>query len=357
VDGHMQETFQITLANLIRSSVPAMLVEFEAALQSVDSPLLKDELSRTQVLAHAREIVEKTAQEIGGPAAGVHYSLARDIGATRAVTGVHPNESLRASDQLFRAAIRCLSERATGPDAARQITVTALTMHEVLARALRTAADSYVSVLLNRVHQAQVEERRRISRELHDHIGHGVAIAQRDLELFEIHKETDPTRASGRVQSARRGLTETMEAVRQAISDLRLVEPLESLEKALKLFLEASADSDMVRHVEVNGDETWAPTETVEEVFLIIRESLRNTIAHASAHRVLVRIDISPDELRAAVADDGRGFDPAVGRPGGTGLLSMRERAALLGGTLTLSSMPGRGTHIELRVPLTGGGR
>ena len=354
MDEH-QETFQTTLAELIRESVPAIQVEFEAALLSVDSPLLKDELSRTQVMAHAREIVEKTAQEIGGPAGGARYSLARDIGATRAVSGVHPNESLRAADLLFGAAVRSMASRFTGPDAARQVTVSSVTLHEVLARALRTAADSYVSVLLNRVHQAQVEERRRISRELHDHIGHGVAIAQRDLELFEIHRESDPERAFNRILNARRGLTDTMEAVRQAISDLRLVEPLESLEKALKLFLEASADPELVRHVEVNGDETWAPPETVEEIFLIIRESLRNTLAHADARQVLVRIDISPDELRATVVDDGRGFDPAVGRRGGTGLLSMRERAALLGGTLGLTSMPGRGTHVDLRVPLTGG--
>jgi signal transduction histidine kinase len=317
--------------------------------------LLKDELSRAQVLAHAREIAEKTAQEISGQEPAVHDMLARDIGATRAATGIHPNESLRASDLLFGAVVRSLAARLTGPDAARQITTTALTLHEVLARALRAAADSYVSVLLNRVHQAQVEERRRISRELHDHIGNGVAIAQRDLELFEIHREADPERAFTRVQHARRGLTETMEAVRQAISDLRLVEPLESLEKALKLFLESSADPDLIRHVEVNGDETWAPPGTIEETFLIVREALRNTIAHADARQILVRIDISPDELRASVVDDGHGFDPAVGRRGGTGLLSMRERAALLSGTLMLNSVPGQGTHVELRVPLTGG--
>ena len=352
----MQETFRTTLANLIIEAMPAILVEFEAALRSVDSPLLEDELSRTQVLAHVREIVEKTAQEIVGQEdSGIHHRLARDIGATRAATGVHPNESLRAADLLFGAAIRALSTRIDGARGAEQLGLVAVTLHKVLARRLRTAADSYVSVLLNRVHQAQVEERRRISRELHDHIGHGIAVAQRNLELFDIFLQDDPDRARARVQTARQGLTDTMDAVRQAISDLRLVEPLESLEKALKLFLESSADPELERYVEVNGDEAWAPTGTIEETFLILRESLRNTIAHAGAHRVLVRIDISPDELRASVVDDGRGFDPAVGRHGGTGLLSMRERAALLNGSLMLTSTPGRGTHVELFVPLTGG--
>jgi signal transduction histidine kinase len=352
----MRETFRTTLANHIAAALPDILAEFEAALRSTDSPLLKDELSRRQVLSHVTEIVEKTAQEIGGGDGGVvPYGLARDIGAARAVAGIHPNESLRASDLLFGVVVQHLSGRLTGEDAGAQIALVAVTVHKVLARALRAAADSYVSVLLNRVHQAQLEERRRISRELHDHIGHGVAIARRNLELYEIYRPDDPDRALARVQTAKRGLTDTMEAVRRAISDLRLVEPLESLEKALKLFLESSPSPEQVRHVEVNGDESWAPTATIEEAFLIIRESLRNTLTHADAQEVLVRIDISPDELRASVVDNGRGFDPSAGSGGGTGLLSMRERATLLGGSLMLTSFPGRGTHVELRVPLTGG--
>lgn len=310
---------------------------------------MKDELARTQVLAHAREIVEKTAQEIGGRQPQMHHTLPREIGVSRAMSGVHPSESLRAADLLFGVVVSWVTSSGA---ATREVTTTALTLHDVLARNLRVAADSYIGVLLNRVHQAQVEERRRISRELHDQIGHGIGVAQRDLELFEIYRETQPDRAMARVQAARRVLTDSLEAVRRAISDLRLVEPMESLEKALRLFLEDSADPEMVRHVEVNGDEAWAPTETIEEVFLITREALRNIIAHAGASQVLVRIDISPAELRASVADNGRGFDTRT--CSGTGLLSMRERAGLLGGAFNLRSAPGRGTLVELRVPLGG---
>jgi signal transduction histidine kinase len=359
VDEHLQERFQTALPHVIRASVPAVLAEFEAALLATHSPLLQDDLSRTQVLAHAREIVEKAAQEISDPEQqAVHYSLARDIGATRAAAGVHPSESLRASDILFGVVIRRLHAELSGSGgehAAQEVTLAAVTLHEVLARALRAAADSYVGVLLNRVHQAQIEERQRVSRELHDRIGHGIGVAQRDLELYEIYRLKDPDRAFEYVQTALRVLTDTLDVVRQVISDLRLVEPMESLEKAIKLFLDSSAGPDLARHVEVNGDEAWAPIETIAEAFVIIRESLRNTIAHAKAGQVRVRVDIAPDELRALVVDDGQGFDPSSGRPGGTGLLSMRERAALLGGGLTLNSKPGRGTHVELWVPLTGG--
>jgi signal transduction histidine kinase len=352
----MQETFRTALAESIMAALPDIISEFEAALRSAGSPLIKRESTRTEILSHAREIVRKTAEEIGagGPEV-VSIGLARDIGAARAAAGIHANESLRASDLLFAAAVRHLSGRLDGHGATEQLALVSVTLHDVLAQTLRAAADSYISVLLNRVHQAQLEERRRISRELHDRIGHGVAVAQRDLELYEVYRVADPDRALARMQTAKRGLTGTMEAVRQAISDLRLVEPLESLEKAITLFLESSAGHDLVRHIEVNGDETWAPPATIEEVFLVIRESLRNILTHADAHEILVHIDISPDELWASVVDDGVGFDPAAGGSGGTGLLSMRERATLLGGTLQLTSVPGRGTQVELRVPLTGG--
>jgi signal transduction histidine kinase len=355
VDDRLRGAFLIEVANLLTASVPAILEEFEQTLRSVGSQLLDDEFTRAQVLAHCRELVEKTAQEIHGQLEPeIHYSLAYEIGATRAITGLHPNESLRASDALFRAVVMCFSRRASGERASEQITTVALTLHNVMARALRIAAESYVGVLLSRVHLAQVEERRRISRELHDHIGNGIGVAQRDLELFDIYRQSDPERALRRIASARRNLVETMEAVRLTIHELRLSEPMEGLEKSIKLFLETSADPGLNRHVEVNGDETWASPQALEEVFLIIREALRNTIAHAGAQRVRIRVDITPDELHALVVDDGQGFDTAAGSRGGAGLLSMRERAALLGGAFMLSSAPGRGTRIDLRVPLRG---
>lgn len=352
LDEH-EEAFRLALCHLLTSSAPEILRRFEATLASVDSPLLANEVTRTQVLAHAQDIVDKTAQEIAGRRVpDMRFSLPQEIGASRANSGTHPNESLRAADLLFGVVISHVAERLGGGPSARQVALTAVTLHDVLARSLRLAADSYVRVLLNRVHEAQVEERRRISRELHDRIGHGIGVVQRDLELFEIYRIAEPDRALARIQAARRVLTESLDAVREAINDLRLSEPMENLELALKLFLEESAGPELVRQVEVNGDEAWAPTETIEQVFLIAREALRNTITHAHAEHVSVRIDISPGELWASIVDDGQGVES--GHLVGTGVLSMRERAALLGGSLILRSAPGLGTQVELRVPLNG---
>lgn len=339
------------LADRLRASTDEVVRYYEQSLAAFHSPLLATELARGQALAHARQIVENSAQFIDGTAEGPAFDLAREIGVERAATGVHPGESLRASYVLFESVMQVMGPGLSGGDAV----VVCLALQRVLTDVLRAAADSYAGVLLSRIHSAHIEERRRISRELHDRIAHGVIVAQRDIEFFELTREHDEPRALQRVQRAKLGLAETVDSVRQIISDLRLVEPLESLEKALKLFLESSG-TGLVSRIEVNGNEEWASPDVIEEVFLIVREALRNTIAHAGAEHVLVRIDIAPYELRAQVTDDGVGFDPAVGRPGGTGLLSMRERAALLGGRVIMTSHRNRGSSIELTVPLSRGG-
>ncbi|UBI40985.1 ATP-binding protein [Streptomyces mobaraensis] len=96
------------------------------------------------------------------------------------------------------------------------------------------------------------------------------------------------------------------------------------------------------------------PSRTAREVRLVLREAQRNALRHAHAGRITVTVEVTQAEVRAGVEDDGRGFqdpDPAAsGRHGG--LLGMRERAALLGGSLTVDSRPGHGTRVRLRVPL-----
>jgi signal transduction histidine kinase len=351
------ESFHIDLAHHLTHALTDVLRDYEHELRLLDSPLVKDDASRDRCLAYAQRIVTDAAEEIrtGKPVPSRH-ELAREIGAAHAYSGIHPSESLRAANVLFSTALRSVARRPCPAATAEQATLAALTLHDVLVRALRPAADSYAGVLLSRVRQARFDERRRLSRELHDRIGHGISVAQRNLELYGVYRETEPARAAARLQIAQDLLDETIDRVREVIGDLRVVEPTESLEEATTIFLDLAAGPDLHSHVEVNGDEAWAPVDVTEETFLIIREALRNVVKHADARQVCVRIDIGPDELRACVVDDGRGFDTSDLRHGGTGVLSMRERAAMLGGTLNVTSRPGCGTDIRLWVPLNGAG-
>jgi signal transduction histidine kinase len=204
----------------------------------------------------------------------------------------------------------------------------------------------------NRVHEARLDERRRIARELHDRLGEVLTVGLRQLDLDEI---MGPEIPEGQAAIAREVLVEAMRRLRLVTSGLR-DEPVTSFEKAVEDFLNrVCADADV--HLVVLGDEAWAPSEVIDEAFLIVREALRNALTHGAPQSVVVGVEVTRRELRAWVDDDGQGFTVGVDAESpaaGTGLATMRERAALLGGTLAIVSKPGRGTSVELSVPLSG---
>ena len=214
------------------------------------------------------------------------------------------------------------------------------------------AGDGGMAQYENRVYEARLDERRRIARELHDRLGEVLTVGLRQLDLDEI---MGPEIPEGQSVIAREVLVEAMRRLRLVTSGLR-DEPVTSFEKALADFLNrVCADADV--HLVVLGDETWAPAEVVDEAFLIVREALRNALTHGAPQSVVVGVEVTRRELRAWVDDDGRGFacgDEAESPAVGTGLATMRERARLLGGTLAIVSKPGRGTSVELNVPLSG---
>ncbi|GAA3343120.1 histidine kinase [Amorphoplanes nipponensis] len=338
----------------LEASTSSILAGYERALQQQGSPLLSTAATRSQILSHARQLLDDLVDELyGRHAETARRTLATELGSSRAEAGIYPGVSLRAAGMLFDV-VMCSVDRQAGPQgaSAQAMLAVALGMNRVLIRALGAAADSYAALLLDRIHGAHVEERKRISRELHDRVGHGVSLAYRNLELYEIYQAKRPIQARSCVATAQESLRETLDAVRDLISDLRVAEPPDGLEKALRSFLETEPRSRTDVRLHVTGDEHWASPEVRDEVFLIVREALRNVLAHAGADVALVRVQISPGELRATVRDDGQGFQPSAVDSSHAGIVSMRERAGLLGGALSVASSPGQGTTIELLLPL-----
>ena len=95
------------------------------------------------------------------------------------------------------------------------------------------------------------------------------------------------------------------------------------------------------------------PPEIGVELLRVLREILTNARRHSGASNVGVRLRADGNTLVAEVTDDGRGFDPTVAQ-GGVGLVGMRERVEELGGEIEVSSRPGEGTEVTVRVPLEG---
>ncbi|MET0414871.1 MAG: histidine kinase, partial [Actinoplanes sp.] len=277
--------------------------------------------------------------------------LAWDIGETRAAQAIPTRESWRAA-MVFVETVLHWVVRHVDADSMETLGVVLMTLNQSITVRVREATGAYTSFLLNRIHEAHLGERQRIARELHDRVGDGLSVAHRRLELFEDQQD-DPVKAASQAKKAHQAVLESLESLRSVITDLRLEAPLKSLEKALAGYIESVPSSDGQLRLRVNGDENWVPTTVRDESFLIIREAIRNALAHGAPGKILIRVDIAPHELRAVVEDTGRGFDHAsIPTAATAGLSSMRERAALLGGMVLVASQPGQGTQVELTVPL-----
>lgn len=339
------------LASRLEAGRAEILATYEDVLTEVGSSLLRDPRAREQVLAHGGQILSDVVDSLrtGTVSVGGNRLLAWDIGKTRAAGGVHPHESLRAAAAFFEIVLKA-GARERGTDGS--LLFMALTLNEIISMRIREATSGYSGHLLNKIDDAHISERRRIARELHDRIGHALTTAHRQLDLYQIHQK-DPLTAANRVQAAEEAIREALQNLRAVTSELRLQEPLKSLEKALSDYLDSVAGITTVR-LQVNGDEIWASPAIRDESFLIIREAIRNALAHGDPAIVLIRVDIAPYELRAWVEDDGSGFDITAQDSARGGLLSMRERSDLMGGRISIMSKPGWGSQVELVVPLAG---
>ncbi len=238
--------------------------------------------------------------------------------------------------------------------AAELLRSAAIALENSIATRVQGSFVSYASMILSLVHAAQTDERHRIARELHDRVGSAITVGHRQLELHRRLQHTDAHRAGRAVHAAQRAITESERMLREVVSDLYAVSEYRSLDPALRNYLESVGSENVDVRIRINGDESWAGPEVIDESFLVLREAVRNALTHAAPFHIAVNVDITPLELHALVVDDGRGFEVPE-RPdfGGAGIASMRERVRLLGGVLHLRSTVGWGTQVDFYVPLS----
>jgi len=220
-------------------------------------------------------------------------------------------------------------------------------------------AVEHARLLDARTRLAQVEERNRLAREIHDTVAQTLSGLALHLELADALLDRDPAQGRAAVRSAT-ALTHTaLDDVRRSVTDLRAA-PLEGLTlgEALRRLVAAFRAAHGVETVlSANGvDRPLSPRVEVG-VFRVAQEALANAAQHARARKVSVSVEAAGGRIRLIVEDDGAGFDfDLASAPANEhfGLLGMRERARLLGGSLQIASAVGAGTRIELDLPLEG---
>lgn len=211
-------------------------------------------------------------------------------------------------------------------------------------------------VLLRSLVEAQEEERRRLARELHD--GAGQTLTSLLVRLKTIEKKTDRPQVKNDLQSMQNLVSETIEQIRTLAHQLR---PAALEQFGLSLALES-----LIKEISEHGniEATYGcklqvgeiPDEIEAVLYRIAQEGLTNIIRHAHCTHLSLMIENYSQGVSMAIEDDGVGFDPAnLGIENGQrhlGLISMKERAEILGGTLDVFTAPGKGTTIQVHVPI-----
>jgi signal transduction histidine kinase len=346
-------------ASLIRAERSTILVAYLRSLEELGSPVIADPVARDQIMANAAEIITRVVASVQGCQVRIddrQQSLSWMLGAFQAELTLA--DLLRAAATLLDVTVRTLSGAVEAHPRLMPCFSTAITvLNQCINRRIREATLAYADYLLDRVDKAYIDERRRIARDLHDRLGEGMSGALRQLELHELISQEDPLEADARAAMAKDAIAESMRRLRVITSDLRQPS-VNGLEDALVRYIDSAADNRAAPEdvqLRVSGDETWAPRPVIEEVFLIVREAIRNALKHGPARTLVINITIAPHQLHARIDDDGRGFETrGPAERAGIGIVSMRERAALLGGRLAINSVPGQGTSVELLVPLPG---
>jgi signal transduction histidine kinase len=223
---------------------------------------------------------------------------------------------------------------------------------------LRVQADELRDARAAAEEQAVFGERVRIARELHDVVAHHVSVMGIQAAAARRALEKDTGKARGALasveQSARTAVNELhvmLGALRASESaDTGTVDPA-GVERVGHLADRARA-AGLETRLAVLGDPVSLPVSISQAVYRIAQEAVTNTLKHASASTVDIRVRYLAREVELDVTDDGVGGPPNPGRSGGLGLVGMRERVALHGGTVEAGPRGGGGFRVRARIPI-----
>jgi signal transduction histidine kinase len=275
-----------------------------------------------------------------------------------------PDESLIA-DPGMRGRYRSYWSYPLGPDALvqfgfrvlypwlpREIALLEAAAERCRAAMERARLEKEVRRLEAQARQTEEEERRRIGRELHDEAGQSLLVLRLQLEM--IGRDA-PVTLRPRLEEAREVAERTVVELRRIVAALSpsVLERL-GLESALRqLTVRARKVHPAEVRVRISVPSEPLPMQIQEVIYRVAQECLQNIARHSQATHVNLLLQPADKSIRLSVTDNGAGFnaETVASKPMSFGLAGMRERAALLGGTLAVRSRPGKGTTVALKLP------
>ncbi|WP_078392235.1 sensor histidine kinase [Shouchella patagoniensis] len=204
--------------------------------------------------------------------------------------------------------------------------------------------------------EAQEEERRRLSREIHDGPAQMMANVMLHSELIErIYQEKGIEEALKEIRGLRKMVRSSLAEVRRIIYDLRpmalddlgliptLRKYLENVEERFAItvtFKHFGVEKRLAQHFEI-------------ALFRLVQEAVQNATKHAEPAEIIVKIELKPNNVTLVIKDDGRGFDPSKRNESSFGIIGMKERVNMLNGVITIQSKPQQGAIILIQLPIS----
>jgi len=292
----------------------------------------------------------------------IHLSDMRDESPLAQTLRVGMGELLDTTFSYVRASLfvpLTLKELSIGMLVLTSSEVGAFTPHHTTL-ALAIANQAAIAIENARLYEqaqelAAVEERQRLARELHDSVSQALYGISLGVHTARLQLDRDP-------RDLAESLDYVLELAEAALIEMRaLIFELrpESLEtEGLVIALSKQAAALHARqNMVVNTDLCAEPDLSLkvkQELYRVAQEALHNTVKHAQASRIELRLHLTSEDVILEVCDNGRGFDATASFPGHLGLHSMHERVAGLGGELQIESTPGQGTCIRVQIPCPG---
>lgn len=313
------------------------------------------------VPAALREAHRQHIENYGAHGDATH-AMGSNIGGARLLSGVRADGEMfpieasicrvdTPTGKLFTVILRDVTAR---EKLTRELQ-TSLQQQKQAEAALRESRDSLreLSSALQSIREA---EKTRIARELHDELGQMLTALKLNASAIADDLQPDQTGLARRAQDMKQLIDTTVRSVRRIAADLRPV-MLDNLGLAPTLewlTQDFEKRSGIVVELTMPDEDLGASGDAATAVFRIVQEALTNVARHAQASRVRVDILRKAGNVCVSVADNGKGFNEDGARTRSFGVLGMRERAYVLGGSFAIDSTPGKGTRVTATIPAFG---
>ena len=361
VDQSKEQIFSI--AEQSRIDYETLMKELKLIKSQIHSSIVEqDELERKVKMARQRlSEVSRDFSVYSEEIVRQAYEKAHDLQVKLLVLRQNEKQLIDRRNELDR---RLLSVHTTIERAEHLVSQTAVVLNYLtqdmkeFGRALQDAQSKQAFGL--QVMEAQEEERKRLSREIHDGPAQMMANVLMRSDLIEkMYREGGVEAAFTEIRDLKKMVRSALYEVRRIIYDLRpmalddlgLVPTLKKYLATVSEYNRSKSAAPEIKFTNI-GLEKRLPSNMEVALFRLIQESVQNVLKHADASLIQVKLEIKKDQVLAVVKDNGKGFEVSKKKSGSFGIMGMKERIDLLDGDITIHSKPSEGTVVLISVPI-----